>query len=539
MAKKLLKRRNKLTCYIIIININCSILILNLINNQAVDGTRVFGSMNKIKLNNEQINEWKPIKILMNREEEEDDNKNINQVNLKLIDEKFQDDLIDYPSSLSQFKLNEHSRRSTHSVNGHMLPSGPPPFRPPIVLLNLMNSNGNRNSNSLLNKLKTSKTFKNNYISNVYYFYFDVLRQLNILSQKLIEKRLIFSRKKLISIQALINVILNKKGSLIKLKWPLIMLNPKFITNLLRDPTFLVMLFHSIETAYTSMPNKRFILKPLINIVNQPSLEKEERIWWKRKRQYDLINGPNSSELEPNLRAKHFKFRSNLESEELKLNEKIIAKLRKFARKLSKKGQINPTYYRYPLIATQQETSMNSNSNSNKYPNGSNWIRYLEPHEDTEGPQTIDDYEFNNNNDNYYSSIDQITYKDSKPASVVHLESNGEKNAHYDYQTIMSPFEFESLEPKERKLILLEAKRSFEESKLTDELIKQQTELIESFTNNKQNQFYDENINNNNINLDQTYKGSEYEHEDSSNKQETKKTLKYVDKRIGNLQTLS
>jgi hypothetical protein len=201
---------------------------------------------------------------------------------------------------LQQHKSNSAAANANGKLPvGHILPSGPPPFRPPSLLLSL-------NSWGALEKLKRTKIFKRMYKSRAYYLFLDVIQQLVIMLDNIAKKKIDLTDSNVATIQAVVHKLAFKGGQKLKLKWPLVMLNPHFIKELLGTPTMLVMLFHAIEVAYMSLPTA-FWLKPLVKLVKQPSPEKEDEVWWRRKRLYDIVNGPGSSELQPNLKAIHFK----------------------------------------------------------------------------------------------------------------------------------------------------------------------------------------------------------------------------------------
>lgn len=192
------------------------------------------------------------------------------------------------------------SARSHETFARHVLPNGPPPFRPTSLLMS-------ETSSKILSKIKKTKAFQQMYKSRAYYLFLDVIERLGTFVDKIASKKVQMTHANIVAVQTFINKILQKSGQKLKLKWPLVMLNPNFLRDILSNPTFLVMLFHTIETAYVSLPTTSFWLKPLMRMVKQPSAEKEEQVWWRRKRLYDTLNGLGSSELQPNLKAHHFR----------------------------------------------------------------------------------------------------------------------------------------------------------------------------------------------------------------------------------------
>lgn len=240
--------------------------------------------------------------------------------------------------AVNYLKLADMQRRQQHQL----LPAGPPPFRPSGLALSLASSGG-------LKKLKKTKTFEMIQKSDIHVKYFDLLNQLRLLAEHLTRKQLDKVGKKMVSVQLIVGGVISKLGGSIKPKWPLVMLNPKFLKQLLSTPTFLVMLFHAVEAAYLSTPKATSkLLRPLVKLVEQPTQEKEDEVWWRRKRLYDTLNGPGSSEQEPALRARNFRYKGK----PARIN---LAQATKLLRKLSKRPQPNPSDpYRHPFAVSPQ-----------------------------------------------------------------------------------------------------------------------------------------------------------------------------------------
>lgn len=369
-----------------------------------------------------------------------------------------------------------HKREARHQ---QFLPNGPPPFRPPTILLSL-------NSRGLLGKIKASQTFKHMYKSKAYYFFLDALRQLSTLSDQMIQTKMQLTKTKLVAVQVVVNRLINKAGHKLKLKWPLILLNPSFLHGLLRDPTFLVMLFHAIETAYVSFPVKNIWLKPLVKFVSQPSLDKEEKIWWRRKRHYDLLNGPGSSELQPNLKARHFKTLGKLQHEKPASASVLFPTIVGLARKLTGKRAPDPNYYKYPpqqapilehfvrlpqVIDSHQppdEVLQQHQTDLHETPEtAANWnSNEMEPHYETEPKQNSAE---SKPQEQVWDMTNEIRQTIDEPSKYIN--------------DVLSQSEFDALDASVRESIVEEARARLEDSRLTEEMIKRQTDLIESLAN--------------------------------------------------------
>lgn len=385
-----------------------------------------------------------------------------------------------------------HKHNLDNSIH-KMLPNGPPPFRPSTLLLGL-------STTSILDKLKRTRIFKKIYKSKVYYLFLDVLQQLIVLVDKIAKKKIDLTDANMAAIHAVINKFALKGGHKLKLKWPLVMLNPHFIKEILSNPTYLVMLFHAIEVAYMSMP-VNFWLKPLVKLVKQPSYEKEEEIWWRRKRIYDTLNGHGASELQPNLKTIHFKNRGQHTPVAF---PRIVNRIRQ----LTGRPAPDSHHYKYPDDNIYP-------SDINLYTDQSAIIHYPVEHLSHNLVHPPDGGKYNNEvdmNDAFLAKqIPQpghasqqsptVPTNDWTPAieSNINLQKEpseiqtdpliGALSIDQDHwlsrlptqDQLMSQSEFDSLDAHERDLVLREAQKRIEESRLTNELIKQQNDIIESF----------------------------------------------------------
>lgn len=430
---------------------------------------------------------------------------------------------------------------TTSRVGQHLLPSGPPPFKPMqaflVNLASLMQQNEQQylsNSDLLLpmlrNRMKKTKIYKQFENSPAQYFFLDILKQLSLLCDKLAHTQVKFVKwpfKLHLFIETLVekvgkNMVKNKnfghsfssqydwpktttttknkhgflanqmhsmkdKAKILLLKWPIVMLNPRFLPSLLQDPTFLVSLFNTVETAYLSMPHKLHWLKPIVRLVTQPNFEKEEQIWWRRKRHYDLLNGPQSSELEPNLQTKHFrtipmevkrKYIANSSSP----TKLIVPALIGLTRKLMHKKAPQQQHYKYPRA---ERVSENPVQNINPKINNNNNNNYDDNNIISQMPIPIQLQESHQS--------PEIGLQNEQPALANNLHTS--LSSHRD---LLTQEEFDSLEPEHKRLILEESRRQLEEAKFTDDLIKQHTDFIESFTMKKLNLNTDNDNNNNN-----------------------------------------
>lgn len=345
-------------------------------------------------------------------------------------------------SQLPNYLHQRTSDGATRSFGQH-LPNGPPPFRPTKLMLALSGSGA-------LRRVKSSKLFKLAYKSKVYYLFLDTLRQLTLLADKLSRAKKGLMNAHLDALQVGFSKLTWKGGHWMKLKWPLVMLNPHFIRELLSNPTFLVMLFHAVEVAYISMPIGGLLLKPLIKMVAQRSPEKEEQIWWRRKRLYDVLNGQGSSEMQPNLKSLHFRHPGRPGSF-------AMPHLVHFYRQLTNRPAPNPSSYSQPNHPTVYS-----------------------------GFQADHEYEAS-------KQIVQSSIDDDVEGSQLHFGQNsGDQRLESmmgpisDYLTfvpkeqMMSQDEFNSLDPREKDQILKETQERLEESRFTDDLIRQHYELIDS-----------------------------------------------------------
>lgn len=405
-----------------------------------------------------------------------------------------------------------------------LLPKGPQPYRPSSILLSL-------NSFGLMEKLKQTRAFKRMYKSKVYYLFLDVLQQLVGLVDKLAKQRLDATGSKVAAVQAIAGKLLLKGGQQLKLNWPLVMLNPLFIKELLANPTFLVMLFHAIETAYMSTPAGLW-LKPLIKLVKQPSGEKEEEVWWRRKRIYEVLNGPGSSEAEPSLKAAHFR----------RPGEPAPARLSGFVQTLrqmtGRPRQTQHDYYNQAALQAdlqmarpprqrpppevliqrplgQQEETLNVESGQDDALQAlpmdaelgaheepvmvkQNALGQLEPADYLTGAQEkaflANQLAFDQRQPPRPHAPPSAASQEPSQSSAATSHQHEEASADWQMDNalahsepggganeLMSQREFDMLDPEQRELVLRETRRNEKEARLAEELIRQQSELVESF----------------------------------------------------------
>lgn len=464
--------------------------------------------------NHQDINHWPNLIIT---------NENVQARNMQLVKQ--------LQSIHHEHQRNTNHRRYNDQSISKILPSGPPPFRPSSLMLGLGTSGA-------LDKLKRTKMFKRMYKSKVYYLFLDVLQQLNILVDKMAKKKIDVTGAHMAAIQATVSQLALKGGHSLKLKWPLVMLNPHFIKEILSSPTFLVMLFHAIEVAYTSLP-AHFWLKPLVKLVKQPSPEKEEKIWWRRKRFYDTLNGHGSSELEPNLKTIHFKNPGSPTPVAFPTLTSII-------RHLAGKPPPNPRHYKYPVnnvivqpdFATPHDgfelmennlieahptnydlmnlgttTSSGDDSAVNHHANEmymttaqeESFLANQSPHssgghhnhhyvEETKDHDVVSASESKTTNQqtrrppaevHQSMNVDYRSKSGNGQSDRIVVEQEGWLTQVPSKDELMSQQEFDSLDAHERELVLREARDRFEESRLTNELIKQQNDFVDSFVNRR------------------------------------------------------
>lgn len=374
--------------------------------------------------------------------------------------------------------------RHVANLNRQYLPNGPPPFKPSALMLGLV-------SRGAMEKLKRTSTFKRMYKSKAYYLFLDILRQLNLVAESISKKKMDLAQVQLDAIQTIINKLNPKSKHNPKLKWPLVMLNPQFVRELISSPTFLVMLFHAVEVGYMSMPGN-FFLKPLVKLIAQPDPEKEEKIWWRRKRLYDTLNGHGSSELQPNLRTIHF--RNPGEPTPI-----AIPTVVNIFRKLTNRPSPNPATFKqhfiYPSgsiprpVSTILDLSGNSISDNDLYMNNmqedaflANQLKPRHPldHKQSQGEES--------NENSQFQLARGTTWSQSiiKPEYFEQIASANQEDwlTHRPRpEQLLSKQEFDSLDPQDKERMMREIRDRFEESKWTNELIKQHSEFIETFSN--------------------------------------------------------
>lgn len=376
--------------------------------------------------------------------------------------------------------------RYVANPNRQYLPGGPPPFRPSSLMLGAASS-------GVVDILKQTTTFKRMYKSKAYYLFLDILRQLNLVAENISKKKMDLARVQFEAIQAIINKLTSKSKHFLKLKWPIVMLNPQFVRELMSSPTFLVMLFHAVEVAYMSMPGN-FFLKPLVKLVAQPSPEKEEKIWWRRKRLYDTLNGHGSSELQPNLKTIHFQ---NYGEQTPIALPKIV----NVFRKLTNRPPPNPATFKqhfiYPSgsiprpVGTILNFDGNSIYDSNLYMNNLQEDAFLANQLKTGHPldhKKSHDEESAPNSQIHLARgtiLGQTIVKPVYSYDQINQTNHEEWLAHrLQPEQLMSQEEFDSLDPRDKERMMREIRSRYEESQWTNELIKQHSDFIDAFTNN-------------------------------------------------------
>lgn len=411
------------------------------------------------------------------------------------------------------------------STREHLLPNGAPPYRPSMLIMGSSTSRA-------LDLLKGTSLFRGMFKSKAYYLFLDVLRQLSLIVDRISRKKMDLSVNKLESVQSIVNKLALKGGhSPFKLQWPLVLLQPNFLRQLISSPAFLVMLFNAVENAYVSMPEKLW-LKSLMKLVRQPSPEKEEQIWWRRKRLYDTLNGHGSSELEPNLKAVHFR----VPGEPAPV---AFPKLVGIARKISKKPGPNPNHYKYSksaafagidhydFVEPQQSyvesaheqlmqlaqppqdsssagptMSFGGGGVAHQVNNAQHYADYnLLAHQQQQQQQQLEASEPPAKSstlvdEDDWSSQQTLTRGNSLPVD----DQNGKVGVKFDYRgdwwaqplpsadQLMSQHEFDSLDSQDRDIVMREARKRFEESKWANELISQYSQYVESLVSGQQHQ---------------------------------------------------
>lgn len=383
------------------------------------------------------------------------------------------------------------------------LPNGPPPFKPPMLALSVA-------SRSALEKLKQTLIFKRMYRPKIYYLFLDTLRQLTVLAENLSRKKLAIASSKYEIIRTIINKLALKGNHALKLKWPLILLNPKFLKEILSNPTFLVTLFHAVEVAYMSVP-MNFWLKPLMKSIAQPSPEKEEKIWWRRKRLYDTLNGHDASELQPNLKTVHFRNPG-------KPTPIAIPALVRTYRAMMNRPEPDPSYHKHVTMTSTKQAGddailtpyadystsyyhNNKDSQMTSVQEEAFLANQIAMNQNNKEPENAATTLIENETSNWplemmESNIASQTL-DTRPSLDHHQQLNIALTSQDDWLSqqpsedqLMSQHEFDSLDPREKDMVLSEARQRLEESKWANELIKEHSDFIDSFT--KPNQILDD-----------------------------------------------
>lgn len=387
-----------------------------------------------------------------------------------------------------------------HESLRQYLPSGPPPFKPPMVAFH-------ETSRKAYEQLKKTLIFKKMYKPKVYYLFLDTLRQLTLLAENLSRKKLAIAGAKYEALQKIVNKIAWKGSNALKLKWPLVMLNPRFLREILSNPTFLVMLFHAVEVAYMSMP-MNFWLKPLMKLIAQRSPEKEEEIWWRRKRIYDTLNGHGASELQPNLKTAHF--RNPGEPTPI-----AIPTIVHVFRNLVDRPSPDPTYHKHLSTGSSEQAS--DNVALSPYGNYLDDFYHSSSNKDSQQMTNAQEEEFLKNQvgmnqknidpENAATTLVENETSDwpleMMESGVVSQSMDPEPSPNHHLaiaptnqedwlsqrpseDQLMSQHEFNSLDPKEKDMVLREARQRFEESKWANELIKEHNDFINAFTQQDQ-----------------------------------------------------
>lgn len=408
-------------------------------------------------------------------------------------------------STLDMRNIYSHPMSKSLTIDGDMsptlryesqhqlLPNGPPPFRPLLLP-------SSKNSMAALEKLKRILAFKRMFKPKVYYLFLDTLRQLTLLAENLSRKNLAIANSKYAALQTIFNKLAAKGRHTFKLKWPLVLMNPQFLKELLSNPTFLIMLFHGVEVAYMSVP-MNFWLKPLMKLIAQPSTEKEEKIWWRRKRLYDVLNGHGTSELQPNLKAAHFRH----PGEPAKI---AIPTLVHIYRKLTDRPAPNPSYHTHlpPDSAKHPIDNIisypyleNSDHSKDSYMNAAQEEAFLshqvdaqQSHKDSEtAATTLVENETSDwplemmESSEVGHSVGAEPYLNHQLTITPTNQEDWLSHPPSEDQ-LMSQHEFDSLDPKERDMVLSEARKRYEESTWANELIKQHNDFIDSFAQGAQ-----------------------------------------------------
>lgn len=363
-------------------------------------------------------------------------------------------------------KYGHMSRKSEDAIRNH-LPNGPPPYRPSQLMIGLGNAAGND---------IFQRTFRRMHKSKAYYLFLDMLRQLTVFVDAASKKKLDLTSAKLGTIKALVHKLAWKGGDAMKLNWPLILLNPLFVKEILSSPTLLVMLFHAVEVAYMSSPLK-FWLKPLLRLVVQPSPEKEEKIWWRRKRLYDVLNGHGSSELQPNLRTIHFR-------QPGRPTPIAIPSLVNFARQLAG-GRLpisGQSSQNFPSSSSQQQAFIISNPTKlNKFPTDQSHGHTGEYSSlDQQNSNTQEDYQVRQPHA-VAEETPPVVFDSTNIRPELLVDNEDWLTTQLNSNQLMSQKEFDSLDLKTKELVLREFNRYLDESRWTNELIQEQSDLVESF----------------------------------------------------------
>lgn len=251
-----------------------------------------------------------------------------------------------------------------------------------------------------------------------------------------------------------------------------------------------------------SMPIN-FWLKPLVKLVAQPSPEKEDQIWWRRKRLYDTLNGFGASELQPNLRTIHFRYPGEQ-------TPVALPSLANLVRQYLGRPAPNPAHYSQPSAGKQRLPQMhgsipsgeesafyanNLRQHQSAHPAMTNSYDHLQ--NSLGSPTTlveseVPDWQNGWENDPRIPSpmINSPTISQHEAAQYPDLTSQQDQDwlTHSPSQDeLMSASEFETLEPHERERVIKEAKSRFEDSNWTNELIKQHTNYIDSLASQQAN----------------------------------------------------
>lgn len=307
-----------------------------------------------------------------------------------------------------------------------------------------------------------------------------------------------------------LNRLMIEMSDKFRFKFPL--LDKRFIHSLFSDPALLVMLWNAAEIAHMSLPIGKLLFKPIVKLAAQPNFEKEEKIWWRRKRIFDVLNGFGSSEFEPNLRSADFRLPKYNHAQATQYSFPWLGQI---LRNLGIKHPfVSAVHYPRPGFKQQlqQQTGINllaSDSNqSHALADNDSHTSIPQPHLI---PMQHDDnvdgtYIQSNYIDDLKSSSDeQINYSTEVPIATEsnnfemtngsetneqtfdsHLHSHQEFEPTIDSNNLDAK-DFEKLDGKEKEFVVSEFRKHLNEFEQTNKLIDQQRQLVESLKQEETN----------------------------------------------------